>query len=194
MAERKKRIDAMRKVHGRLSEMEAEREEKEARAHSDTGDTFTQQNDYKSAIKEYTKAIKLKGAAVYYANRGNCYFKKKSWAKALAYHCEALHRDSQNKTYQDLVAVCQEKMTSSKLWLAAIGLSGHVFKYTPEILKTADFYSAAVINDGRSLEYVPEALKTLELCRAAVEHNGHALEYVSLNLRAQEMSKAFHFT
>jgi tetratricopeptide (TPR) repeat protein len=76
MAEREKRIEAMRKVHERLSDMEAEREQKAARVHSEKGDVFSTQNDYDNAITEYTVAIKLDHNAVYYAKRGNCYFKE----------------------------------------------------------------------------------------------------------------------
>ncbi|GHV60086.1 hypothetical protein AGMMS49587_00430 [Spirochaetia bacterium] len=196
MAERKKRIDAMKKIHGRLSTMEEERLAEEARSHSDTGDTFSRQNDYDNAIKEYTLAIRLHGTAACYANRGNCYFKKTSWAKALADYCEALRRESQNKTYQDLVSAGQEKMITTELWLAAIELSGYVFKFMPENLKTADFCRDAIVTNVHNFEYVPEAIKQSKNAKGipfyhiAVKWNGLVLDHIPENLRTPELYRA----
>ena len=44
------RIKAMEQVHRKLFRMEAERDAKEAAAHCDAGDAFTQQQDYDNAI------------------------------------------------------------------------------------------------------------------------------------------------
>jgi tetratricopeptide (TPR) repeat protein len=180
----------MKEAHRKLFAMEEELWEREARSHSGTGDTFFRQNDYGNAIMEYTRAIKLDGAAVYYANRGNCYFKKKSWTKALADYCEALYREPQNKTYQDYVAAGQEKMTRPKLWLTAIECSDYVFASMPENLKTADFCSAVLMKDGNNLVHIPESLKTFELCRIAVKQNGSALQFVPETLHAQVIEAA----
>ena len=57
-------------------------------------------------------------------------------------------------------------------------LSGDLFRYVPECVKTAELCLAAVRQSGDALEHVPENLKTEELCLATVKQNGYALQNV----------------
>ncbi|GHV79418.1 hypothetical protein AGMMS49944_12090 [Spirochaetia bacterium] len=134
-ADTTERIAAMERVHRRLFRMEAERDAKEAAAHCDAGDAFTQQQDYDNAIREYTAAIMLSSNAVYYANRGNAYFKTESWGDALVDYCEALNTEPLNKAYRDGVSACFGKMTVQEIGRAAVEHPHPVFQYVPEDIK-----------------------------------------------------------
>ncbi|GHV11316.1 hypothetical protein FACS189491_02330 [Spirochaetia bacterium] len=85
-------------------------EAKAARIHSDRGDTFYEQQDYDSAIREYTRAIELDPITVYHAKRGNTFFKMEAWNKALADYLKVLETYPRNKEYQDRLAACEEKI------------------------------------------------------------------------------------
>jgi tetratricopeptide (TPR) repeat protein len=79
-----------------------------ARGLADKGDAFAQQQDYDSAIEAYTEAINLDDETpVWYAKRGNAYFKKEAWAEAFADYSKVLRYYPQNKDYQEKAAICE---------------------------------------------------------------------------------------